>query len=200
LRFNQTKRMPNITKRKRQAKWLRIFRKVHRATGAALFIFSFFISITGLLLGWKKHSGGIILPKTYKGTSTDLKKWLSIDSLHTLANTYLLGSVSSGLSTEIDRIDIRKEKGIVKFVYADHLWGLQLDGATGEVLHTERRYSDLIEHIHDGSVLDDYLGTGDNQIKVVYTTIMGLALLLFTVTGFWLWYGPKRMRRNNTST
>lgn len=200
MRVNQTKRMPKITKRQRQAKWLRIFRKVHRATGAALFIFFFFISITGLLLGWKKHSGGVILSKTYKGTSTNLKEWLPVDSLHTIANAYLLENVSPDLSTEIDRIDIRKEKGIVKFVYADHIWGLQIDGATGKVLHSERRYSDLIEHIHDGSVLDDYLGTSDNQIKVLYTTIMGLALLLFTITGFWLWYGPKRMRRNNTST
>ncbi len=192
---NRPKIMPKITKRQRQAKWLRIFRKVHRATGAALFIFFFIISITGLLLGWKKHSGGIILSKSYEGTSTELKHWLPIDSLHTLANTYLLENVSKDLSTKIDRIDIRKEKGMVKFIYENHLWGLQLDGATGKLLHIERRYSDLLEQIHDGSILDNYVGTSDNQIKVFYTTIMGLALLLFTITGFWLWYGPKRMRK-----
>ncbi|MEP1985808.1 MAG: PepSY domain-containing protein, partial [Maribacter dokdonensis] len=92
--------MPKITKRQRQAKWLRIFRKVHRATGAALFIFFFFISITGLLLGWKKHSGGVILSKTYKGTSTDLKEWLPVDSLHSLANTYILEHISPELPTK----------------------------------------------------------------------------------------------------
>nr|WP_073243735.1 PepSY domain-containing protein [Maribacter aquivivus] len=191
--------MRKDTKRQKQAKWLRLFRKAHRATGAALFIFFFFISITGLLLGWKKHSGGVILSKSYEGTSTELKHWLPIDSLHILANSYLLESVSPELSTKIDRIDIRKEKGMVKFVYADHLWGLQLDGATGKLLHVDRRYSDLIEQLHDGSILDDYLGTSNNQIKVFYTTVMGLALLLFTITGFWLWYGPKRMRKNKTT-
>ncbi|WRI31738.1 PepSY domain-containing protein [Maribacter sp. BPC-D8] len=192
--------MRKDTKRQKQAKWLRLFRKAHRATGAALFIFFFFISITGLLLGWKKHSGGVILSKSYEGTSTELKHWLPIDSLHTLANSYLLEKVSPELSTKIDRIDIRKEKGMVKFVYADHLWGLQLDGATGKLLHIDQRYSDLIEQLHDGSILDDYLGTSNNQIKVFYTTVMGLALLLFTITGFWLWYGPKRMRKNKTTT
>ncbi len=192
---NRLKIMPKITKRQRQAKWLRIFRKVHRTTGAALFIFFFIISITGLLLGWKKNSGGVILSKSYEGTSTELKHWLPIDSLHTLANTYLLENVSKELSTKIDRIDIRKEKGMVKFIYENHLWGLQLDGATGKLLHIDRRYSDLLEQIHDGSILDNYVGTSDNQIKVFYTTIMGLALLLFTITGFWLWYGPKRMRK-----
>lgn len=185
------------TKRQQQAKLLRIFRKVHRATGAALFLFFFFISITGLLLGWKKHSGDLILSKSYKGTSTDLKDWLPIDSIHTLANAYLLDSVSPALSTQIDRIDIRKEKGMVKFVYTDHIWGLQLDGATGKLLHVERRYSDLIENVHDGSILDTYLGTSNGQFKVFYTTVMGVALLIFTITGFWLWYGPKRMRANN---
>ena len=170
--MNRTTKMRKDTKRQRQAKWLRIFRKVHRATGAALFIFFFFISITGLLLGWKKHSGGVILSKSYEGTSTNLKDWLPVDSLNMMANTYLMESVSPKLSTEIDRIDIRKEKGMVKFVYANHIWGLQLDGATGNLLHVERRYSDLIEQIHDGSILDTYLGTSNNQIKVLYTTCL----------------------------
>ncbi|MDF4220210.1 PepSY-associated TM helix domain-containing protein [Maribacter sp. M208] len=192
--------MTKGTARKRQAKLLRNFRKVHRITGAALFIFFFVISITGLLLGWKKHSGDLILSKSYAGVSTNLKHWLPIDSLHTIANTYLLDSISSELSTEIDRIDIRKNKGMVKFVYTDHIWSLQIDGTTGKVLHVERRYSDVIEKIHDGSILDELLGTSNKQIKVFYTSVMGLALLVFTITGFWLWYGPKRMKRNKVST
>ena len=95
----------------------------------------------------------------------------------------------------MDRIDIRPDKGMAKFVFADHFNGIQLDMATGEVLHIEKRRADLIEKIHDGSILDHYLDTGGGQIKLFYTTVIGLALLVFTVTGFWLWYGPKRMRR-----
>ena len=34
----------------------------------------------------------------------------------------------------------------------------------------------------------------NSPIKLAYTSVMGLALLGFTVTGFWLWYGPRRMR------
>ncbi|MGC1515756.1 MAG: PepSY domain-containing protein, partial [Maribacter sp.] len=162
------------------------------------FLFFFFVAITGLLLGWKKHSAGVIMSKSYNGTTSDLKDWLALDSLHTLANAHLLTSVSPNLSTEIDRIDIRKEKGMVKFIYANHFWGLQLDGATGKLLHVERRTADFIENIHDGSILDRYLGTNDQQIKVFYTSVMGIALLVFTVTGFWLWYGPKRMRKKNS--
>ncbi|MEN9949433.1 MAG: hypothetical protein RLY85_185 [Bacteroidota bacterium] len=180
--------------RQGQAKILRIFRKVHRLTGAFLFIFFFVVSVTGLLLGWKKNSGGYIMAKSYTGTSTDLKDWLTVDSLQVLASKYLHDSVSPNLSTELDRIDIRKDKGMVKFLYSNHFTGLQLDGATGNLLHVEARRSDYLEKVHDGSIIDFYLGTS-GFFKLIYTTLMGVALLIFTVTGFWLWYGPIRMKR-----
>ena len=135
LRNNMTE---SNNSRHRQAKILRLFRKIHRTTGACLFVFFFFVSITGLLLGWKKHSNGLILPKSYKGTSTNLKDWLPVDSLHTIACNILHNSVSKDLSLELERIDIRKDKGMVKFVFIDHFWGIQLDGATGQLLHIVR--------------------------------------------------------------
>jgi uncharacterized iron-regulated membrane protein len=79
--------------------------------------------------------------------------------------------------------------------FIDHYWGIQLDGATGELLHIERRRSDFIENIHDGSIMDYLFETNDEQVKLVYTSIMGLALLTFCVTGIWLWYGLKRIRK-----
>lgn len=77
--------------RPEQAKTLRLFRKVHRTVGAALFLLFFVVSITGLLSGWKKNSGGLILPKPYKGSSTDMKDWLPLDSLHRLPLPARLG-------------------------------------------------------------------------------------------------------------
>lgn len=134
------------------------------------------------------------MPKSYTGTSTDLKDWLPIDSLHKISDSIILDSVSADLSLELERIDMRKDKGMLKFVYIDGFYGIQLDGATGKLLHIERRRSDFIENLHDGSILDYFFETTSEQIKLVYTSVMGLSLLTFTVTGFWLWYGPKRMR------
>ena len=187
--------MTKINSKKQQAKILRTFRKVHRATGALLFIFFFFIAVTGVILGWKNHSNGLIIPKSYEGTSTNLKNWLPLDSLHKKANFILQDAVSENLSLELDRIDVRSNKGIVKFVFKNHYWEIQMDGATGNLLNIGKRHSDFFENIHDGSILDHYFGTSNGQIKLIYTTIMGLSLLLFTITGFWLWYGPKRMKR-----
>jgi hypothetical protein len=181
--------------RKRQAKTLRGFRKIHRALGITLFAFFAVVGITGLLLGWKKHTGGLILAETAKGTSSDFQLWLPLDTLEYLATGYLRDSVGGHLDSKIDRIDVRKDKGILKFTFKHHFTGLQLDGATGALLKIEKRRSDYIEKIHDGSILDLWLNTGFEPFKLVYTTLMGLALIIFTITGFWLWYGPKRMRR-----
>lgn len=184
-------------RRKRQADVLKLFRKIHRMTGALLFVFFFVVSVSGLFLGWKKHSGGLILAKSYAGTSTDMKNWLPMNILTEKAIDAARTSISPDISPTIDRIDVRPDKGMVKFVFAEGFWGVQIDAATGNLLHVERRRSDFIESVHDGSVADYLTGTTDGQIKLVYTTIMSLALLSFTITGFWLWLGPKRMRALN---
>ena len=178
---------------KKQARWIRSYRWLHRKIAIALFIFFLFISVTGLLLGIKKQAG--LLAPTQKGTSSDLATWLPVAVLQQKANQYLFDSVSKDLSIEIDRIDIRPDKGIAKFIYKNHYYGLQLDCSTGGLLSVETRSSDFIENLHDGSILDDVLGTSDEQIKVSYTIIMGLSLFLLILSGWWLWYGPKRIRK-----
>lgn len=169
---------------------------MHRTTGAMLFIFFFIIAITGILLGWKDHSNNLIIPPSYQGSSTNLKEWLPIDSLHKKALTVLHDSVSHNLSIDLDRIDIRKNKGVVKFIFVKHTWEIQLDGVTGEVLSIGKRHSDFIENLHDGTVLDNWFNTSIKPFRVIYNSIMGLALLLFTITGFWLWYGPKKLKKH----
>ena len=187
--------MDKTASRKKKAKVLRIFPKVHRITSSTLFLFFFIVAITALLLGWKKNTGDLLGSKTYTGSSTELKEWLSLDELYNSARLHLNDSLELGPTLELDRIDVRQNKGSVKFIFEDY-YGVQLNGATGELLHLDRRRADFIENLHDASVLDYYLNTG-NYIKLAYTTVMSIALLLFTITGFWLWYGPKRMRSTN---
>ena len=181
-----------MTKTGEHAAWVRWARWLHRKVALALFIFFFIVSITGLLLGLKKQTG--LLAPTQKGFSANTKEWLPVSELEKAAIKYLHDSVDKNLSTKLDRIDIRPDKGIAKFVYADHYWGLQLDCTTGALLSIEKRNSDLIENIHDGSIIDRFLGTGEGA-KVGYTFIMGVSLLLLVLSGLWLWYGPKRIRQ-----
>lgn len=182
-------------KRKSQAKLIRLARKAHRVTGISLFLFFFIVSVTTVLLGWKKDSAGYLLAETQSGTTSDIKQWLPLDSLSSRAGFVINEHLGPDSDLEVDRIDVRPDKGIVKVSFKDSYWGIQLDGATGKTLSIAPRRSDFIEDIHDGSYLDSLFKTENEIFKLVYTSIMGIALMLFTVTGFWLWYGPKRMKK-----
>ncbi|MFV9552444.1 PepSY domain-containing protein [Algibacter sp. PT7-4] len=182
-----------MSKRAKQAKVIRFFRKAHRITGIYLFVLFFILSISGLLLGWKKHSKGLILPRTEIGVSNNPSQWLPLSNLQHKA----LESIKSKNKsiTEISRIDIRPEKGIAKFTFKNEYWELQMDCTTAEVLAIKKRHSDWLEDIHDGSILDNLFKTKVEITKIIYTTLMGCALMLFTITGFWLWIGPKKMKK-----
>jgi uncharacterized iron-regulated membrane protein len=174
------------------AKRTRWYRKIHRYIAIAAFFFLLLVSVTGLLLIWKKNSGGYLLADSQKGSSTDIGQWLSFDSLRNIAVTTLRDSISPDLSPKLNRIDARPDKGMVKFVFEEHYWAIQLDCATGKVLHVERRRADFIENLHDGSYFDKYTG---GFFKISYGTFVGLSLLLLTITGFFLWINPRRMRK-----
>jgi len=180
-----------MTDTKQQAKWIRIFRWLHRKIAIPTLVFMFIIALTGVLLGVKKQTG--LQAPTMTGASKELKSWLPIDSLAQIAKQILADSINNTLPSALDRIDIRPEKGIAKFVYTDHYWSIQLDGTTGILLSIERRNSDLIENIHDGSIVDRIFKTGE-KAKIFYTVVSGLCLMLLVMSGFWLWYGPKRLR------
>jgi uncharacterized iron-regulated membrane protein len=181
--------------RKNHATLLRAVRKIHRTTGIALFLLFLVIAVTGILLGWKKNSNEYLMPKTYKGSSTELAEWLPFSELTETAIRTLQDSLGPKISTSLDRIDARPGKGSVKFIFEAHYWEVQLDGATGKVLSVGLRRSDFLEQLHDGTLVDNALQTGSGIIKLVYTSVMGLSLITFSLTGFWLWYGPKLMRK-----
>ena len=183
----------------KQAKIIRIARKMHRLTGIVLFVFFFIVGVTSILLGWKKDSEGYLLPETQSGSTSNLEEWLSLKELNNIAQSTLRDTLNTEVIPVLDRMEIRKEDGVVKFSYKNTYDGLQLDGATGKVLSFGTRRSDFIENLHDGSILDTIFKTESGIFKLTYTSILGTALLLFTITGFWLWYGPKRLKKSKAT-
>lgn len=180
--------LEKIVKRTRE------YRKLHRFIGSGLVLFFLLIAISGILLGWKKHSGGYILPNTEKGSSTNLADWKSLDILANAAQQALFMEDSS-LNTAIDRMDVRADKGVVKVSFKGNFYEVQLDGTTARVLAINLRKSDIIEQLHDGSLLDTAFNSSSGWFKLTYTSILGSGLLILCVSGFWLWYNPKRIRK-----
>lgn len=152
----------------------------------------FLIGCTGLLLGWKKNMA--LLPPTQKGSGITASEWLSLDSIQRIAQDYARDSLQA--SPEIDRIDIRPQKGVAKIVFLHHFTELQIDCRSGALLSRATRRSDFIEKIHDGSILDYYFKTASDQVKLTYTTIVASGLILLSVSGFVLWNNPRRIRKH----
>ncbi|MFZ1454607.1 MAG: PepSY-associated TM helix domain-containing protein [Saprospiraceae bacterium] len=182
--------------RQKQARILRIVRKIHRIFGIWLFLFLFVTGATGLLLGWKKNSFGLILAETTSGVSRDVQGFLLLDTIISISENHARLHFQNG-EHEIDRIEVRPDKGIVKVNFKNNYKGLQIDATNGKILKVESRNSDLIEHIHDGSWFDRTFGLSSGIFKLIYTSLCGIGLIVFTVSGFWLWYGPKLIRRHH---
>lgn len=88
---------------------------------------------------------------------------------------------------DVDRIDVRPSKGILKVIGTSR-HEVQMDLATGAVLQVAYRRSDLIEQLHDGSFFHD-------RVKLFVFLPVGIVVLSLWVTGIYLWLLPIRARR-----
>ncbi len=166
-------------------KQLRQFRSLHKWIGISLAFFILISSITGVLLGWKKNVP-LLQPKMYSGTSSQLTEWKSFDAIANSAK-HAIDSVTKR-TIEIDRMDVRPDKGVVKVLFAEGYWEVQVDGRTGKIFSVTQRHADWIEHIHDGSIISEF-------VKVMYTNIIGIGLITLALSGLYLWFGPKVVRK-----
>ena len=172
---------------KNKIKRLRRYRKYHRWFGLSLALFLLISATTGILLALKKEFD-ILQPPTAKGVSKDLSTWKSLPELAQIAEDAFIEAHPSQKGNEIDRMDIRPQKGVVKVLFKEGWWEVQVDGTSGEVKSIERRNSDWIEALHDGSIISDWF-------KLISMNYIGWGLLLMIITGLWLWYGPKEIRQ-----
>jgi uncharacterized iron-regulated membrane protein len=164
---------------------LRQFRSLHKWIGISVALFMLITSITGVMLGWKKNVE-LLQPATLKGKSTDVSKWVSFEVVSHSA-LHAIDSVTYK-DNLIDRLDVRYDQGIIKVLFTKGYWEVQIDATTGKALSVAQRHADWIEHIHDGSIISDFF-------KLIYTNYLGWGLLILSMTGFWLWYGPKVIRK-----
>jgi uncharacterized iron-regulated membrane protein len=174
---------------KSKVKSLRALRFLHQWLGIPLVVFFLIIGITSILLAWKKKAE--LLPETLKTKVENTQEWISPAKMVEIAQQQM---DSLQISTEVDRIDIRPDKGIAKLTFKTHFTEVQLDGFSGEVLSIGTRHSDWIEKVHDGSIIDFYLGV-DETAKLIYSTLTAIGLLLMSISGFYLWYFPKLIRK-----
>jgi len=170
----------------RLIKGLRKVRIWHRYLGLILASLLMVSAITGILLALKKDVAAI-QPPTQRGEAKALSDWKSLDELTQLGQQALYTAHPDQKDNPADRLDVRPLKGVVKILFENDNWEVQLDGATGAVLSVDVRYSDWIESLHDGSIFGDIF-------KLTAMNFLGWGVIILASTGFWLWYGPRRLR------
>ena len=144
--FQMCIRMPN--------KLRKVSRHLHLWISLSIFLPVIIVIGSGLLLQVKKEIDWI-QPPTQKVSQTLLEE--ATDSSSTIISSQQIlqavQTVSNAQLTrweDIDRLDIRPNKGIIK-VRGNNHWEVQLNAYTGAVLQTAYRRTDTIESIHDGS-------------------------------------------------
>ena len=175
------------------AKKTRNYRNLHKWVAIPLLIFLFNTGVTGLLLGWKKEAQ--LLPELQKGITSQPKEWISLKEIDSISKEYW--AQQNKKNVFISRIDIRPEMGIAKILYKNNFMELQIDCKTGEILSTSKRNSDFIEKLHDGSIIDYLFKNDKKAFKLGYTTLLSIGLITLSISGFFLWWNPIRMRKKN---
>jgi len=171
-----------------KVKALRWLRSIHKWLGIPLIVFFLLIGVTSILLAWKKKAE--LLPPTLE-TKVESGTWILPSQMVKIGEEEMR---KLGRDPEVDRIDIRPDKGTAKVTFKTHFTEVQVDGFSGEVLSVGTRHSDWIEKVHDGSIIDFYT-TGDEGAKLTYSTLVSIGLIFLAISGFYLWYFPKVVRR-----
>jgi len=157
-------------------------RKLHRWAALAAAAPIVVIILSGILLQWKKEVAWVQPPEMRGAGGAPT---VPFDRILETARAVPQAEVATW--DDIARLDVRPDRGIVKVQCRNH-WELQIDTATGGVLSSTHRRSDLIESIHDGSFFHP-------AAKHWLFFPCALLLLGLWLTGIYLWILPIRARR-----
>jgi uncharacterized iron-regulated membrane protein len=159
-------------------------RKLHRWMSILVALPLLLVILTGILLQFKKEADWIQPPAQRGSTNAP-----SIPFDQVLEAVMAVPEAQVSGWKDIDRIDVRPDKGILK-VQARNSWEIQVDAGTGEILQTAYRRSDLIESLHDGSFFHD-------KAKLWVFFPAALIFLCLWGTGVYLFFLPYLKRRRN---
>lgn len=164
----------------------RLWRQVHYWLSLAVFIPAGIMFFAGIFLMLKKDVAWI-QPPTAIGETANQTPTVSFERIVELSGGYKEAQIKDW--SDIDRIDIRPKKGIAK-VRAKSGYEIQIDTATGQVLHVAYRRSDVIESIHDGSYFSD-------SVKRYIFLPTGILLIIMWGSGIYLFLLPRFRKKKS---
>jgi uncharacterized iron-regulated membrane protein len=157
----------------------KLLRQIHHWASPVIMLPLGLVVVTGILLMLKKDIAWIQPPTQRTEAAGELPQQ-SFSALFDAARSVPELELTSW--QELDRVDVKPDKGVVKFV-AGNGWEAQIDSATGEVVQVAYRRSDLIESLHDGSFFASWA-------KLWVFLPSGVVLLVLWGTGIYLFILP----------
>lgn len=157
-------------------------RRIHRWGAIAVGLPLLLVIGSGLLLQVKKQFPWVQPAEQRTAVPTPSVPW---DVILAAAKAMPEAGVTGW--EDIDRLDVRPGKGILKVITTSR-WEAQLALADGAVLQVAYRRSDLIEQLHDGSFFGD-------AAKLWIFLPSGIVLFALWATGLYLWVLPWLTRR-----
>ena len=149
--------------------------------------------VAGLFLMLKKDVDWIQPPTQRSAIAVDGAPDTTLAELYEAAAA--IPELEIGDWSEFDRIDVRSDRGIAKFI-APNRWEAQIDLVSLEVLSLEYRRSDLFEQIHDGSFFADWVKTFIFlPVGVILLVLWGTGICLFFEPYYKRWQRSRRRRR-----
>lgn len=165
----------------------KLLRDIHHWASPIVMLPLGIVIVAGLFLMLKKDVDWIQPPTQRSAIAVDGAPDTTLAELYEAAAA--IPELEIGDWSEFDRIDVRSDRGIAKFI-APNRWEAQIDLVSLEVLSLEYRRSDLFEQIHDGSFFADW-------VKAFIFLPVGFVLLFLWLTGIWMFFEPyvKRWQR-----
>lgn len=160
-------------------------RRVHYWAAIAIALPFGTVLATGILLQLKKQLPWV-QPAEHRTTAAPS---LPLTQVLEIARGVPAAGVSSW--NDIHRIDVRPDRGLLKVITKSN-WEIQLDPASGAVLQTAYRRSDVIEAIHDGSWIHP-------AVKLGVFLPSAVVLVAMWATGLYLFALPIWSRRRRAA-
>lgn len=160
-------------------------RTIHKWASIAIALPLLMTFITGILLLTKKEFA-FIQPPTTRGEAT--VPTISFDLVLAVASTVEQAQIASW--DDIDRLDVRPGKGIIK-IRSNNRIEIQIDSATGNILQVATRRSDFIETIHDGTFFQ-------KNANLWLMLPVAITAITIAITGIIMFFTPYVRRRRRS--
>ncbi|MEZ5990276.1 MAG: PepSY-associated TM helix domain-containing protein [Planctomycetota bacterium] len=157
----------------------------HRWVGVGASLLVVLAASTGLLLLLKKDVAWI-QPPTQRDRAEG--PYLSIEALY--ERLFALGRPDLRSEADIERVDFRPGKKVYKVHLVRDHQEVQVGAVSGAILSQEKRWSDFLEDLHDGSFAG---GLAHGWLWPLFAA----CLAFLALSGLWLWLEPllRRARR-----